>query len=73
MSYDINELMGLAYKYCNEEKSLYVAGQTLYHSELNKPRFEALAGFINWVALDGFPATPELKKPTPEHKVGSKR
>jgi hypothetical protein len=45
----INELRGLVFEYCNESKDNWVAGQPMHYRELNKPNYEKLSGFINWI------------------------
>jgi len=46
---EINILRGLVYQYCNEPRNTYMGGQTIITHELNKAKFEALSGFVNWI------------------------
>lgn len=59
----INVLRGLVYQYCLEERSDFVGGQKMTYSQLNKPNFEKLSGFINWLEFNHLDGPPKIVNP----------
>lgn len=57
----IDLLKGMAYDYCNEDKKSYAGGVTMPYKELNKPNFEKISAFLNWIEATQL-ATPEEDK-----------